>query len=86
MNLGAYRGNLSALLAIILLACLVGQSSASLGDHLPDFRECVKVNFPPYTRSLYTSNFLSRFVKPRTAILAIRCYVRLPCSKLQLSY
>ncbi|KAJ5525021.1 hypothetical protein N7513_010139 [Penicillium frequentans] len=43
MNLGAHRGNLSALLAIILLACLFGQSSASLGDHLPDFRECVKV-------------------------------------------
>lgn len=52
MNLGAYRGNISALLAIILLACLVGQSSASLGDHLPDFRECVKVNFPPMQKIL----------------------------------
>lgn len=47
MNLGAYKGIPSTIFAIVFLACLVGQSSASLGDHLPDFRECVKVNFPP---------------------------------------
>lgn len=33
----------SFVVPFLVLALLAGQSSASLGDHLPDFKECVQV-------------------------------------------
>lgn len=33
-------------LSLLALAFLTGQATASLGDHLPDFKECVKVSKP----------------------------------------
>lgn len=42
MNLGG-RVNPAILFAFLLLALFVGLSTASLGDHLPDFKECVQV-------------------------------------------
>lgn len=44
MKLGG-RVNPSILFALLLLALFIGQSTASLGDHLPDFRECVQVSW-----------------------------------------
>jgi hypothetical protein len=43
-----------------LIASLIGRATASLGDHLPDFKECVKVSFPSITTpgSLKTANSL----------------------------
>lgn len=32
-----------ASICLFILAVFVGQSAASLGDRLPDFKECVKV-------------------------------------------
>lgn len=46
MNLGARQVNPATLFVLVFLALLVGQSTASLGDHLPDFRECVQVSSP----------------------------------------
>ena len=47
MNLkSARRQSLSWLLLAAVLSLLVQRSSASLGDRLPDFRECVKVRMP----------------------------------------
>ncbi|KGO76492.1 hypothetical protein PITC_089060 [Penicillium italicum] len=43
MNLGAGRVKLYTLFTFIFLACLIGRANASLGDHLPDFKECVQV-------------------------------------------
>ncbi|KAJ5911382.1 uncharacterized protein N7473_000685 [Penicillium subrubescens] len=43
MHLGVRRAVPSTLFAFALLSLLVSPSSASLGDHLPDFKECVKV-------------------------------------------
>ncbi|KAJ5487804.1 hypothetical protein N7530_002104 [Penicillium desertorum] len=43
MNLGIGRVNLYTLFAFVFLASLIGKSNASLGDHLPDFKECVQV-------------------------------------------
>lgn len=53
MKLGAYRVTLPTLFAILLVACLIGQSAASLGDHLPDFKECVQVSFIHWFTSKY---------------------------------
>lgn len=49
MNLGIGRANLYALFAFVFLASLIGRSNASLGDHLPDFKECVQVRLPRTT-------------------------------------
>lgn len=46
MHLGSRRVSIFALFALVLLGLFVGQSTASLGDHLPDFKECVQVTFP----------------------------------------
>lgn len=43
MKLGG-RVNPPLLFALLLLGLFIGQSTASLGDHLPDFRECVQVS------------------------------------------
>jgi hypothetical protein len=43
MNVGVGRVNLYTLFAFVFLASLIGRSNASLGDHLPDFKECVQV-------------------------------------------
>lgn len=45
MKMGVGRVNVYTLFAFIFLAFLIGKSNASLGDHLPDFRECVQVRF-----------------------------------------
>lgn len=52
MNLGACRVNSSTLLALIFLALFIGHTTASLGDHLPDFKECVQVSFPQVKETL----------------------------------
>lgn len=52
MNLGAYRVSSSTLLALIFLALFIGHTAASLGDHLPDFKECVQVSFPQVQETL----------------------------------
>lgn len=44
MGLDAGGRKLPYLLALFLFATLIGNSSASLGDHLPEFKECVKVH------------------------------------------
>lgn len=36
----------STSLILVLLVLLVGRTTASLGDHLPDFKECVQVTSP----------------------------------------
>lgn len=43
MGLDAGGRILSRILVFCLLATLIGRTSASLGDHLPEFKECVKV-------------------------------------------
>ena len=43
----AGRANLYILFAFVLFASLIGRSNASLGDHLPDFKECVEVRRTP---------------------------------------
>ena len=43
MGLDAGGRTLSRILVFVLLATLIGKTSASLGDHLPEFKECVKV-------------------------------------------
>lgn len=35
--------NLYALFALAFFASFIGHANASMGDHLPDFKECVKV-------------------------------------------
>lgn len=45
MGLDAGGRTLSRILVFVLLATLIGKTSASLGDHLPEFRECVKVYY-----------------------------------------
>lgn len=40
---GAAKACLYAFLTLLFLATLFGTSNASLGDHLPEFKECVKV-------------------------------------------
>jgi hypothetical protein len=80
MHLGVGRVVSSTLFTFVLLALLVTPSSASLGDHLPDFKECVKVlSLSGLERPLplYTANN-HRSVKPKTARMAIRYYVCLP--------
>lgn len=52
MNLGAYRASSSTLLALIFLALFIDHTAASLGDHLPDFKECVQVSFPQVQETL----------------------------------
>lgn len=42
MHLGA-GVNLYALFALAFFASFIGKTHASMGDHLPDFKECVKV-------------------------------------------
>lgn len=42
MHLGA-GGNIGALLTLAFFVSLIGNANASLGDHLPDFKECVQV-------------------------------------------
>lgn len=42
MHLGA-GGNIGALFTLAFFASLIGNANASLGDHLPDFKECVQV-------------------------------------------
>lgn len=32
-----------AVCALVLVASFIGKTHASMGDHLPDFKECVKV-------------------------------------------
>ena len=49
MTLGA-RVNYFTLLILAFLALFVCQSTASLGDHLPDFKECVQVYLVPRFR------------------------------------
>lgn len=44
MGLDAGGRTLSRILVFVLLATLIGKTSASLGDHLPEFKECVKVS------------------------------------------
>ncbi|PLB36580.1 PGAP3/PER1 family protein [Aspergillus candidus] len=43
MMLVSRKGTFVSLLSFVLFAGLIGKSSASLGDHLPDFRECVEI-------------------------------------------
>lgn len=43
MVLGSMRGKAGYSLLFFLVATLIGRTTASLGDHLPDFKECVKV-------------------------------------------
>ena len=43
MGLDAGGKTLSRIFLFCLLATLIGKTSASLGDHLPEFKECVKV-------------------------------------------
>ncbi|KKK17521.1 hypothetical protein P175DRAFT_0561153 [Aspergillus ochraceoroseus IBT 24754] len=43
MILGSARRKTCYYLLFLLLATYVGKSAASLGDHLPDFKECVKI-------------------------------------------
>lgn len=49
MHLGSRRVNIFALFTLVFLGLFVGQSTASLGDHLPDFKECVQVTFSGMT-------------------------------------
>ncbi|KAJ9293687.1 hypothetical protein DTO271G3_7569 [Paecilomyces variotii] len=43
MHLTAGKWHLRTFLVFTILALLIGQSAASLGDRLPEFKECVKV-------------------------------------------
>lgn len=44
MHLTAGKWHLRTFLVFTIFALLIGQSAASLGDRLPEFKECVKVN------------------------------------------
>lgn len=85
MNLGACRVKPSTLLALIFLGLFIGHTTASLGDHLPDFKECVQVSFPQVQKISHLVNN-PRFVKQRTARAAIRSYVRLAIIVASLSF
>ncbi|KAA8644781.1 PGAP3/PER1 family protein [Aspergillus tanneri] len=43
MVLGSARGKVYFYLLFLLVATFIGKTTASLGDHLPDFKECVKI-------------------------------------------
>ena len=77
MRLGALRARLPLLFGSVLLGLFVGQCTASLGDHLPDFKECVKVVFPPRSqiKLICTKLINRRSVKRKTVRTGIRCYV-----------
>jgi hypothetical protein len=77
MNLSACRVNPSTLLALICLVLFIGHTTASLGDHLPDFKECVQVSFPRVKETMHLAKN-HRSVKQKTARAATRCCVRLP--------
>lgn len=46
MFIGTIRRSTYCCFLFLLIAALIGKSTASLGDHLPDFKECVKVHQP----------------------------------------
>jgi hypothetical protein len=71
----AGRANLYTLFAFVLFASLIGRSNASLGDHLPDFKECVQVSRRTNEPLQLTNN--ARSVKRKIARAATQCYVRL---------
>ncbi|EKV08233.1 hypothetical protein PDIG_59770 [Penicillium digitatum PHI26] len=73
MNLGIGRVNLYALFSFVFLASLIGRSNASLGDHLPEFKECVQVQLRD-NRPLETTNN-HRSVKRKIVRTVIQCYV-----------
>jgi hypothetical protein len=43
MVLCSAKSKLCLYFLAFLIASLIGRSTASLGDHLPDFKECVKI-------------------------------------------
>lgn len=43
MVFGVRGSRFYGFLVFVLFAVFVGKSTASLGDHLPEFKECVKV-------------------------------------------
>lgn len=69
MAFGARGSRFRGFLGFVLLAAFIGNSNASLGDHLPDFKECVKVLYTyGYYMALLTR---TRSVKLRTVKMAI---------------
>ena len=57
-----------------LIALLTHQAAASLGDRLPDFRECVKVS-GHFSRRERKSSDLARYAKLRTVKVVKLVYV-----------
>ena len=79
-------GRVRLLLTFIFLACLVATCSASLGDHLPDFRECVQVSWPnQHALALDPDADWSRFASKRIATADIHHYVSGQSSQVRLS-
>jgi hypothetical protein len=59
----------------LLLASCVQESSASLGDHLPDFKSCVKVQLLTSYACIRTKLIGSRFARLKTVRMGTRPYV-----------
>ena len=80
MGLDAGGRILSRILVFVLLATLIGKTSASLGDHLPEFKECVKVmtGLAPGGRRESAHGLLHRSVKRRIVKMEIRRSLCLP--------
>lgn len=69
-------------ICLVVLGLFVGQSAASLGDRLPDFKECVKVRKDLSNRPGLGSflTVIARYVKRKIARMVILPYVSLPSS------
>lgn len=56
----------SSLLALVAVVCsLWGTVEASLGDRLPEFRECVQVRVPPYASCTTTTTTKKKEVRDK---------------------
>lgn len=84
MGLDAGGRKLSYLLVLFLFATFIGKSSASLGDHLPEFKECVKVHTYTLKEQELANELIDRSVKWRIAKEAILLSVCLPAFSMSL--
>lgn len=71
MVFGVRGSRFYGFLVFVLFAVFVGKSTASLGDHLPEFKECVKVLSPADTTT-WPLLMSTRSVKLKTVKMAIR--------------
>ena len=68
--------NISPLLSLLMLLCFVATTCASLGDRLPEFRQCVSVSLTCAHRSFSQVEYV-RSAWTRTAVDTMQLFVSL---------